>query len=292
MKAVETPTPHEAELHLGKRRDTDYGKHYAGVVKTEDHDIPISWRESHTGADSAYVFATGWLGAKASMRLPAHEAVRAGHAALTFDYTNKSHRQPIERNVNDLAATIDALPKELRRSAIGLSMGGAVLMKALERVNSRVTSATVVASAGFIDNDYSWWKVAEHFGAVAPEQVDIALKHPLKALYFGATTLGNCARRPLAVGAELKGLVHASVHDSVHAIKKARNAPHMRFLYGDGDRLLPAWAQEKAVLKLPFDQVEDYSGGHEELLRRPMLARRIFELDSQLLAPPALAEAA
>jgi pimeloyl-ACP methyl ester carboxylesterase len=292
MKAVKTPNLNEAELHLGKRCDSDYGKRYAGVVKTEDHDIPISWRTPHEDPDSAYVLATGWLGAKASMRLPAHEAVRAGHAALTFDYTNKGLKQPLERNVSDLAATIDALPEGLRRSTIGLSMGGAVLMKALEQAGSRVASATAVASAGFIDSDYSWLKVAEHFGAVIPEQVDIALRDPIKALYIGATTLGNCVRRPFAVGAELQGLVHASVHDSVRAVKKAREAPHMRFMYGNGDRLLPAWAQAEAVQGLPFDEVEDYHGGHEELLRRPALAQRIFELDSQLLSPPALELAA
>lgn len=274
-----------AELHLGKKHRTDYGSRYSGVVESDRHETPITWREPPKNKQSgmAYVMATGWLGEKASMRLPAHEAVRAGHIAVTFGYTNRRIDDVLQRNAEDLTNVIDSLPAGLKKSAIALSMSGRVLVQALARTQSELTSATLVAAAGYIDgNDHSWKEIGEHFGATGIEAVGMFIKNPSQALYVGGTTVRNCARRGLAVAAEFGELIHGTEHDNLMALKAEPSAPHMRFMYGVNDRLLPAWAQVESVANLPFDEVESYQGGHLALVHDQALSRRIFELDGRL----------
>jgi hypothetical protein len=74
-----------AELRLGKKEQTKYGSRFSGVVETDDREISITWREplKSDKADAIYILPTGWTGAKNSMRVAAHEAVRADHIAVT-----------------------------------------------------------------------------------------------------------------------------------------------------------------------------------------------------------------
>lgn len=277
-----------AELQLGKREQTNYGRRFHGMVKTEKGNIPITWREptKHEQSEVAYVLSTGWLGEKCSMRIPAHEAVRMGHVAVSFDYTNRSIHHPVKQNEESLTAVIDALPNDLRKNAIGLSMGGRVLTEALTKTESKVQIATMVASAGYIKGNTSRLRALQHFIATAPEAIDFLRRDPIHAWRLGASVMHNCIARNVAVAAEINDLINGSVRDLVEEIKDQPQPPYLRFMYGERDKLLPAQLQIEGLVDLPFDHIEPYPGGHLDLVRHKYLARRIFELDNEVLQSP------
>jgi hypothetical protein len=276
-----------SELHLGEKLPADYGNRYSGIVETEDRNIEITWREppKPDRAKAIYVLVNGLTAAKSSMRVPAIEAVRDNNYSLTFNYTNKSVLHPIEKNVDDLVAVVDSLPSELGRRGIGLSMGGRVLTESVPKTLLPLESATMVASAGYIREHVSYKEALQHFVSTAPELADLLIKHPIQALHVGGTAVNNCIHRNKAVAAELVQLINGTVHHLIPHIKAHHDSPHMRFMYGDSDPLLPPEYQAKGVHGLPFDHVEMYSGGHLTFVSDPSLSRRIFELDEQVLEP-------
>ncbi len=274
----------ELHLDLEQGHETEYGTRYEGVVATEDHDIPIVWREppEHEQNGNIYVMANGWLGAGHSMRLPAHEAAHAGNIAVTFGYTNTGSTEALKENANDMAAIIDAVPEGLNRQAMGLSMGGYVTAMALERAESWVQSATLISSAGFIQRDPTKREVLMHFAAEGIELAEHAIEDPFNVGRLGVSTIKNIVRRRQAVRAEIYELTHGSAHDSIISVKSNPDAPFIRFVYGDKDRLIPADAQEDGIKGMPFDDVLKYRGGHLGPIFRPAVSRRLFELDAEL----------
>jgi hypothetical protein len=285
MKASPSSLESSAELRLGKRHITDYGKRYEGVVATEEHDIPVTWREPPKGEQSgrAYVLATGWFGKKDSMRMPAHAAVRAGHGALTFDYTNTRLDHPLERNAADFAAVINEVPADMRY-VIALSMSGGILVDALVQARARVQAATAVAAAGYIRGDHSLMEAAQHLGATTPEVISFGWKSPFTAARLGATTLLHSVSRGPAIAAEFEAMREDRDPANLYAVTSAPNPPFMRFLYGSGDQLFPPEAQAEASSALPFNHREMYQGGHLALVHDIALPRHIFALDDQQVA--------
>jgi pimeloyl-ACP methyl ester carboxylesterase len=284
MKAAEHINPIEAELQLGKRHTTDYGKRYEGVVRTEDDSIPITWREPTKRKQSgrAYVMGTGWLGEKASMRRPAHLVVRAGHIAVTFNHNNRGISQVLKQNAGNMAAVIDSMPPGLKLHAVALSMSGGGLPDALNQTKRRVESATAVAAAN-IPGPHSLLEAATHLGATVPEVLKLA-RHPRDALYLSLSTWRNCASRLLAVGAEFEAMRHGTEPDGLHAVQARPDAPFLSYMYGDDDHLFPRATQEEAAQRLQFNHVEMYHGGHLALLHSVELSQRILEIDDQVLA--------
>lgn len=284
MKAAERLSPIEAELQLGKRHTTDYGKRYEGVVRTEDDDVPITWREPARRKQSgrAYVLGTGWLGEKASMRRPAHQIVRAGHIAVSYNHNNRGITRALEQNAANMAAVIGAMPPGLKLHAIALSMSGGGLPDALSQTERHVESATAVAAAN-IPGPHSLLEAATHLGATAPEVLKLA-RHPRDALYLGLSTWRNCTSRLLAVGAEFEAMRHGTEPDGLYAVQARSDAPFLSYLYGDEDRLFPRAGQEEAAQRLQFDHVEMYHGGHLALLHSVELTQRILAIDDQVLA--------
>jgi pimeloyl-ACP methyl ester carboxylesterase len=215
------------------------------------------------------------------MREVALEAVKAGHKAISFDYSNKGNTNVMLSNAVDCAAVIDALPDDTRRKAIGLSMGGSVVTRAILQATNKLEAATLVAPAQYITRHPTAMEVARRLAAEGRELPSLYL-NPLHALRLGAGIARNCAERPRAVVAELSEMLSGTVHSSLESIKADPAAPYMRFMYGLGDHLLPAEVQLEGVEGLPFDQIVSYGGGHVQLARRNrQLAQTIFELDAE-----------
>ncbi|MEP7204756.1 MAG: alpha/beta hydrolase [Candidatus Saccharibacteria bacterium] len=274
-----------SELQLGKRHIADYGTYYKGVVKTEDREIPISFRQptdETNRLNSIYVLATGIMSPKSTMRLFSHEAVRYGHTAVALDYTNTWIKHPLESNAADIATVIDALPEDLTRRAVGWSMGGAALTMALLEVESTIESATFVSPAKYIISKNGHVEFIPSLTSTVPEGINLLLTKPDKAFRLGLSTALTLARRPLAVHGEIRDLSAGTVHDMLHAVKAAPNAPHLRLMYGRHDRLIHPKGLEEAAMLLPFDEVEAYDGGHFSLVHDPECAHRILELDRQM----------
>lgn len=284
-----------AELKLGKAERTYYGKRYQGLIEGSDRTVRITWREPRRPdlAEHAYLLATGWTGAKNSMRLPAHQAAQAGHVGVTFDYTNRGITTPIKKNADDLRLVHDAMPPELRLRAIGLSMGGRAVTEFLQEAN-RIETATLVASAGYKRNGISLTEGVFGVLATSRETTDMIIRHPVHSAHVGLAGLAHCLRRSRAVGAEMLDLMHPdhTVHHIVDTVKLGERSPYMRFLYGSGDRLINQIAQSAGIEGLPFDHAEPYTGGHIRLVNDPSLSKYIIQLDDALPAATQLPRAA
>lgn len=276
-----------SEMKLGKAERTYYGKRYHGLIEGADRNVRVTWREPRQPdqAEYAYILATGWTGAKNSMRLPAHQAAQAGHVGVTFDYTNRGTANPIKMNADDLRVVHDAMPPELRLRAIGLSMGGRAVTEFLQEAN-RIEAATLVASAGYKRNGISLTEGALGLLATGREATDVVIRQPLHSARVGLAGLAHCLRRGRAVGAEMLDLMHPdhTVHHIVDAVKLGDRSPYLRFLYGSDDRLINQIAQSTGIEGLPFDHAESYAGGHIRLVNDPSLSEYIIQLDDALAA--------
>jgi pimeloyl-ACP methyl ester carboxylesterase len=271
--------------NLDKWHKRPYGWRAEGFVETDNDKIKVTVRRP--GKDvpesgKAYVLANGWTAGKNSMRIPAIQAARFGHRATTLEYSNTGTAAALRGNVRDVAAVIDAQPEDLKRAAMGLSMGGAVVTMAMLEARSRIEVATLVASGKYINAEhYSKLRILRRFIAEAGEIAQVG-RNPVQAAYLGMTSAGNCARRPWAVGAELTELLEGTVHGELRTVKAMQDAPYVRFAFGLGDKLLPAFAQASSVEGLPFDEVLPYEGGHARLAYDPTLSAQFFEKDARL----------
>ncbi len=272
--------PATPELVLSREHDRPYGIRQTGWVVTDDKATPITLRRPHDNSESVVVFVNGWTAALNSMRTPAIEAVRAGHNAVTFGFSNTDTKEALEENAKETASVMRALPKKWEQSVMGLSMGGRVAIMAMLRPEvPDQRSATLVASAGFLPRDPSLHETVQHLYQESSELVSHYLTHPLTVARVGYSAARHVVRRPWAIGAEILELTHGSVHDDVKAIKAKRSAPDIHFAYGDRDRLIPAWAQEEGIIDMPFDSVWKYPGGHTELIVNPRIARQLLSGD-------------
>ncbi|MBW3569293.1 alpha/beta hydrolase [Candidatus Parcubacteria bacterium] len=275
-----------SELILGDKRNRGYGTYFKGRVEAEDRSIDVAWREpakSDKRSDVAYVMVHGWFGPKISMRSPAIEATRANHTGITFEYTNRIRSNALEQNAADLSAVVDAVSDEYRKRIIALSMGGKVTTMALDKMN--VEAATLVAPAGYLPRNPSRLEVLAHAAAEAPEILGMPLSHPRQTLHLGVKSLCALLQRGPAVIGEMEELLQTNEPGAINKVAMAPNSPHLRLMYGDSDRLLPPWTYEESLPGLPFDHVERYSGGHAELVKNPLLAQHIFQLDRELPVP-------
>lgn len=278
-----------SKLQLGNWEQRPYGEKAEGVVVGDDRNIKVAVRRPSDGQGNGttYVMANGWTAGMNSMRVPAIEAVKSGYTAVTFKYSNTGSREALRHNVTDVTTLIETLPANERKRAIGLSMGGAVVTMALERVGSEVESATLVAPGKYLHaHYYSRTVIARHMIAEAAEigRLQRNVRTSMHLLADGAVT---CASRPQAVLAELRELLDGNVHEELWRVKSKPDAPYIRFMYGLKDPLLPAEAQRDSIIGLPFDHVLPYSGGHVRLAHDPTLSREIFFLDE--LNPPSRA---
>ena len=217
------------------------------------------------------------------MRTAAIVATKFGHTAVTMEYTNQGTEGALAQDVQDVVAVTKALPRNTRRAAIGFSMGGAILTMALARTG--VERATLVAPGKYLSpHYYSRLEIMRRFVAEIGEAADPGIIGNLRnALWLGATSLMNYARRPWAVHAELVELLRDPVWSALREAKARPNPPYVRFMYGLHDRLLPAEAQRASIADLPFDEVVGYRGEHGRLTYDPTLAADIFERDSLLV---------
>jgi pimeloyl-ACP methyl ester carboxylesterase len=273
-------------LTLSNWEKRPYGERASGVVRTADREIPIRVRRpDRYAADSkTYLMANGWTAGKNSMRIPAIEAAKFGHTAVTFKYTNTKSRDALRQNVQDVSDIIQALPRSERKAAIGLSMGGAVVTMALEHIGQDIDRATLVAPGKYLHaRYYSPWLIARHLLAEAGE-VRHARRDMRTSLHLLADGIANCASRPQAIPAELRELLDGNVHDELRRTKAQHDAPFVRFMYGLDDRLLPAEAQLDSIAGLPFDEIMPFTGGHARLAYDPTLAAEIFMMEDQALA--------
>lgn len=274
-----------SELQLVKHEPTDYGMRHEGFVPVGRSKIDVTLRAPAKGDWSGitYVLVNGWTAGKNSMRPAALEAARAGHKAVTFDYTNKRIGSALLSNAANCAAVIDALPNT-RRAAIALSMGGPVLTAALMQARSKVGVATLVAPAHCITQELTPIEIGKHLLAEGRELAGLS-RHPIHAAHLAAGVMRNCTERPLAVVGEFAELISGTLHANLESVKAVPDAPFMRLMYGTGDLLLPADAQAEGVSSSRFDEILPYDGGHVELARDTELARTIFALDATLMSP-------
>jgi pimeloyl-ACP methyl ester carboxylesterase len=287
--------PHSAtpDLWLGGEHERSYGIRQEGWVLTEDTATPITLRTPYDSSDSLLVLANGWTGDLNSMRTPAIEAVRAGHNAVTFGYSNTGTRAALEENAKEMATVMKAMPHKWEQSVMGLSMGGRVAIMAMRRPDvPRQNSATLVASAGFLPRNPSLRETIQHLSAEGAELAVHSLIRPLTAAKVGYSAARHVVRRPWAVGAEIMELTHGSVHDDVLALKELPDAPDLHFAYGDRDKLIPPDVQEEGIVDMPFDTVWRYPGGHTALVFRPVIARRLLGVDTPETSPEPLLIAA
>lgn len=273
-------------MTIGPWKAREYGERADGLVTATDRKIRVTLRRPgrQDDNDHYYVMANGWTAGKSSMRTPALAAVASGNTAVTFEYTNTSAKGALASNVEDLTRVIEALPRNSRHSAIGLSMGGAVLTMALESTGDRIDKATLVAPGRFLQTDYYTPRVIGE--RLIAETLEIKqLRGNLRSgLHLLGGGIVNCARRPQAIRAELRELLSGNVHEELRRVKQQSNAPFIRFMYGLQDELLPAYAQIESIQGLPFDEVVAYEGGHARLAYDQTLSHEILELDHPALA--------
>lgn len=272
------------KLKLGKWEERPYGQRATGKVTAGSRDIKVTARRGTTTDGTTLLLANGWTGGKNSMRKPAIEAAKLGRHAITFEYSNTSSKNALQSNVHDVVDIAEALSNDERLALMGLSMGGAVMTLAMKDLGDKVSRAALVAPGKYLRSEYySARIIAQHLGAEALETRHM-YGHPATGIKLLAGSVINCARRPQAVIAEMRELLDGNVHEDLIEVKSKPNAPHVSFFYGDADVLLPAYAQEKSIVGLPFDFVESYVGGHERLVIDPTLAQHIFSLDNQSMA--------
>lgn len=272
-------------LRLNGWETASYGERSDGRVVSDHRIVDITVRRPSGGDfDLVEIMANGWTAGKNSMRIPAIEAVKRGHAAVTLDYTNTGVSGALEHNVSDVVAVVRAMPSGMRKYLMGLSMGGAVDTMALEEIGNEIVRADLVAPGKYLRNDYySTRRIAGHMLAEISEIAELRgnVKSGLSLLAGGAA---NCIRRPQAIVAEIRELMDGNVHDHLRRVKAEPDAPYIHFWYGQHDNLLPAYAQEQSIVGLPFDKVTRYIGRHARLAYDPTLAQEIFASDSQSLA--------
>lgn len=272
-----------SKLTLGEWEQRPYGERADGVVADGDHHVRIRIRRPSIPAlgGALYVMANGWTAGQNSMRVPAIEAAKSGHTGVTFRYTNTGSREALRQNVRDLTTVIEAFPSEEQKRAVGLSMGGAVVTMALERVGTEIKRATLVAPGMYLDaHYYSPFVIARRMLA---ESAEIGNLHTnvRTRMHLLADGLVNCVQRPHAVTAEIRELLSGNVHEELRRIKSQPDAPYIRFMYGEKDRLIPMAAQIASIEGLPFDDVSSYKGGHVRLAYDPTLSQDIFQMDGQ-----------
>lgn len=287
--SIAIPFLHMSKLKLYVPERRPYGFRRKGVVVDEGGKriIPVTVRLPHERAEQSgdvYVMANGWTTGKNSMRIPAIEAARLGHVAVTFDYTSTGTAAAMKEDAHDFVAVADALPQDLRRAGLGLSMGGAVLTEAMKQ--TQMSRATLVSPGGYLlPHYYTPAEIARRFWAETKEAREPDVwRNPRTAIRLGLTSMATCARRPRAVRAELKELLGDTVHNALREVKAQPDAPYVRFMYGEHDELIPAYAQIASIEGLPFDHVTSYRGGHGRLAYDPTLSQQIFMMDQQL--PP------
>lgn len=273
-------------MAIGPWKARTYGERADGIVRAGDRQVRVTLRRQVQAPEDEhyYIMANGWTAGKSSMRTPALAAVAMGNTAVTFEYTNTKAKEALASNVEDLTRVIEALPARSKHSAIGLSMGGAVLTMAMEAVGDQVDKATLVAPGRFLRSDYYTPRVIGE--RLLAESLEI--KNLRGNLRSGLHLLGggivNCARRPQAIRAEFLELLSGNVHDELVRVKQQSDSPFVRFMYGLQDELLPAYAQVESISGLPFDDVVAYEGGHARLAYDPTLSYDILELDNPALA--------
>ncbi|HSW85676.1 MAG TPA: alpha/beta hydrolase [Candidatus Saccharimonadales bacterium] len=286
-------SPNTPDLWLGGVYERTYGTRREGWVLTEDTATAITLRQPHEESDSVMILANGWTGSLNSMRTAAKEAVRAGHNAVTFEYSNTGTQTALESNAEDMASVMKALPQNWEQRVTGLSMGGMVTIMAMGHENvPKPVSATLVASAGFLPRDPSFIETVQHLYAESSELFAHSLRRPLTAAKVGFAATRHIVRRPWAIGAEIAELTHGSIHEDVVNLKESHDAPDIHFAYGDRDRLIPPEVQEEGIVGMPFDNVWKYQGGHTALVFNPGLARQLFNLDNSVIDLEPLREAA
>lgn len=279
------------ELHEGKWHKRPYGWRADGVVETADRNVHVTIRKTNEEeSGETVVMANGWTAGKNSMRVPAIVATQFGHRAVTVEYTNTGTADALASNVEDVVSVTEAEPDEYQRALMGLSMGGAVVTMAMSRVS--VVRANIVNPGKYLlPRFYSVSRIGRQFLAEAGEIAQIG-RNPLRAAAIGATSVGNCARRPGAVVAELRELLTGTVHDDFRQAKARPQPPFVRLVINSGDKLIPAYAQLASIeeAQLPYDHLMQRPGGHGRLAYDPSLAWEINALDAEqpLLIPPAL----
>lgn len=269
------------KLKLDRWESRPYGERTTGVAISGEREVPIVVRRPPRSSVSGdmYVMANGWTAGKNSMRIPAIEATKFGHIAITFEYTNTSAARALPENVSDVATVIDAMPTNERRAALGLSMGGAVITMALLEAKQPIDHATLVAPGMYLKpHFYTAGLIAKSLLAETTEAGELR-GNLLGGARLLAGGLLNILQRPQAVRAEFSELMQDNVHDELRQVKSQPDAPFMRLMYGLHDQLLPAYAQAESVEGLPFDHVLPYEGGHARLAYDPTLSGEIFTLD-------------
>ncbi len=261
-----------------------YGFYRKGVVDG----IPIRMRSPkqrsvRTGV--TYLLAHGWATGPSSMRLTATEAVRHGHDVITYQLPNQDLHGALDRNAEATARLIDAFHRR-RLRGIGHSEGALNILRGALLSQHSLEVVTGVASAGCVDPDlYTPRNIARCLLAEVTELGAPDLRRDLHVgLKLAAACLQRCTSHPLVTLSELTGLVQANLLDTFWTLAEQTKPGHIRVLPGTNDKLFPYRAVMEAAAQFhPAIEVSSYDGGHCHIMYAPELARRIFQLDDELV---------
>lgn len=283
-----------SELRLEPWRKRPYGVFAHGIAEHNGHEVPIRVRSPHENIHDEdlpkILNLNGWTTGHESMAVTARTTVRLGHLAVTFDYTNRGGKNPLERNADDGLTVLKCMP-EGPLTVTGLSMGGAVGTKVANKTDRPVMRLNLVSPGGYTKGIDGMTKLAMG-GALVRESLDdlgLLLASPASAIMVARDGLKNCLRRPIGVAAELDALLHDTVYGDLRQFRQDQLEATVLLAHASNDKLI----RRQPLLDSIGEEESDapgslidinlpYRGSHMRLAVDPQLTEDIMraEFDS------------
>lgn len=280
------------------KKERSYGVFARGRVDN----VPVRVRSPHEDIDDAtlekIVLHNGLTTGHESMAAAARTAARMGYAAVTYDYTNLSPRDPLSyfdphswvdplsKNADDGMRVTESLP-DGAITQHGLSEGGAVATLVARRTDRDTKWLNLISPGAFIHgiDKLSTAEITKAFCQEAVEEVLASIPNCSVALRVALNSLRTCIERPFSMPVELRQLLHDTAYDDLRAFRLAHTGARVLLAHTSEDRLVPedmllaSLSVEEAAGKL-IDIDFRYQGTHGRSTSDESITRGVLTLES------------